>query len=75
MSTGRGKTIIYLRKTEAEYFSPEDWTGESALNFLAKFVPARAGFSGIPGALKDGGPSVKDLQIVAKHKRRRKTFM
>jgi hypothetical protein len=30
-----------------KYFSPEDWTGESALNFLAKFVPARMDFSGI----------------------------
>jgi len=48
MSTGRGKTIIYLRKTEEEYFSPEDWTGESALNFLAKFVPARIHFCEIP---------------------------
>jgi hypothetical protein len=45
------------------------------LNLLAKFAPARIGFYGIPGVLNDRGPSVNDLQIVAKHKGGRKTFM
>jgi hypothetical protein len=41
---GRRQATIFSRKTEAEYFSQQGWTVESALNHLAKFESRRTIF-------------------------------
>jgi hypothetical protein len=44
---GREKEGTDFGKTEAKYFSREDWTGGITLKRLTKFVFARTRFSGI----------------------------
>jgi hypothetical protein len=41
---GRGETITDFRKTEEEYFSPQDWTADSTLNCFRKFDFSRTQF-------------------------------